>query len=210
MIKVILFDFDGVILDSLPVREYGFRQIFAAYPQNLVEQLIEYHNRNGGLSRFHKIKYFYSNILGKEIDETSVLRYSQEFSNIMRKELVKSKYIIQETMFFIKKHAFFYKFHIVSGSEHEELNFLCQKLKINQFFKSINGSPKPKIELVKSLLNSTKYSNNEIILIGDSINDYDAAFVNGIDFYGYNNEQLREISTQYLENYSPLFHYYEK
>ena len=27
MIKNILWDFDGVILDSMPVREYGFRKI---------------------------------------------------------------------------------------------------------------------------------------------------------------------------------------
>ncbi len=59
MIKNILWDFDGVILDSMPIREYGFRKIFENYDISLVDKLINYHKRNGGLSRYVKIKYFY-------------------------------------------------------------------------------------------------------------------------------------------------------
>ena len=32
-IKTIIFDFDGVILDSSKVRDYGFRKIFEKYPK---------------------------------------------------------------------------------------------------------------------------------------------------------------------------------
>ena len=69
MIKVILFDFDGVILDSMPIRDYGFRKIFEKYPDELVENFIKYHRKNGGLSRFHKIEYFYKTLLKKDISE---------------------------------------------------------------------------------------------------------------------------------------------
>ncbi len=58
MIKNILWDFDGVIIDSMPIREYGFRQIFKDFSNDLVEQLVRYHHLNGGLSRYHKIKFF--------------------------------------------------------------------------------------------------------------------------------------------------------
>lgn len=56
--KNILWDFDGVILDSLAVRDYGFREIFKDFDKAAVEKLIEYHSINSGLSRFHKIRYF--------------------------------------------------------------------------------------------------------------------------------------------------------
>ena len=59
MIKNILFDFDGVIIDSMPIRENGFRLIFKDFDTNLVDKLIDYHNQNGGLSRYAKIKYFF-------------------------------------------------------------------------------------------------------------------------------------------------------
>jgi hypothetical protein len=46
-----------------------------------------------------------------------------------------------------------------------------------------------------------EYSTKETILIGDSVNDYVASEVKGIDFYGFNNTSLINISEQYLENY---------
>jgi phosphoglycolate phosphatase-like HAD superfamily hydrolase len=44
----------------------------------------------------------------------------------------------------------------------------------------------------------------ETILIGDSINDYEAAKANNIDFYGFNNPNLASISSQYLDDYNDL------
>jgi phosphoglycolate phosphatase-like HAD superfamily hydrolase len=38
-------------------------------------------------------------------------------------------------------------------------------------------------------------------LIGDSINDYEAAEESNIDFYGYNNEELKEVSKKYINNF---------
>ncbi|EAJ9482394.1 HAD family hydrolase, partial [Campylobacter coli] len=175
MIKNILWDFDGVIIDSLAVRDYGFREIFKEFDKVLVEKLIKYHSINGGLSRFHKIRYFFNEILKKDIEDKEVKAYADKFSLIMREELAKSKYLILDSVNFIEENYKKYNFHIVSGSEHNELNFLCQKLQINHYFHSINGSPTPKIELVKNLLIKESYKKSETILIGDSINDYEAA-----------------------------------
>ncbi len=44
MIETIFFDFDGVILNSLPVRDYGFRKIFKEFNDVLVNRLLEYHS----------------------------------------------------------------------------------------------------------------------------------------------------------------------
>ncbi|WLQ70960.1 MULTISPECIES: hypothetical protein [Campylobacter] len=49
----------------------------------------------------------------------------------MKEELIKSKYLILDSVNFIQKNYKRYNFYIVSGSEHNELNFLCQKLQIN-------------------------------------------------------------------------------
>ncbi|HEG0589757.1 TPA: HAD family hydrolase [Campylobacter coli] len=201
MIKNILWDFDGVIIDSSAIRDYGFREIFKNFDKALVEKLIEYHSINGGLSRFHKIRYFFNEILKKDIDDKEVKAYADKFSLIMREELVKNKYLILDSVNFIKENYKKYNFHIVSGSEHNELNFLCQKLQISHYFHSINGSPTPKIELVKNLLIKENYKKSETILIGDSINDYEAAKESNIAFYGYNNQQLKDVSKEYIERF---------
>ena len=62
-IKTILWDFDGVILDSMATRDWGFKEIFKDFTEAQVSRLLEYHRINGGLSRYVKIRYFYETIL---------------------------------------------------------------------------------------------------------------------------------------------------
>jgi phosphoglycolate phosphatase-like HAD superfamily hydrolase len=204
VIKNILFDFDGVILDSMPVRSFGFRRIFQQFDKDLVEKLLEFHNLNGGLSRYVKIKYFYEELLKRHITDDEVRVLAEEFSIIMREELIDKKYLIKETVELITNKYEKYNFHIVSGSDEKELKFLCKKLELGKYFKSIHGSPTNKNELVKNVLGINNYINDESILIGDSINDFEAAEINNIRFYGYNNDKLEDISYKYLYNYEEL------
>lgn len=198
MIKNILFDFDGVILDSMPVREQGFREIFAEYDHILVDKLLQYHHLNGGLSRYVKIKYFFEELLKEPISEEKISEIAMQFSALMRQELTKETYLIGETIEFLERQYETYNFHIVSGSDQEELQFLTKKLGIDGYFITINGSPAPKTLLVKTLMISHKYKDAETILIGDSVNDYEASRDNNIDFYGYNNDSLRHLSKRYI------------
>lgn len=195
MIKNILWDFDGVILDSMTIRDWGFREIFKSFDDDKVEALLDYHSSNGGLSRYVKIRYFYEKILRKSITDDQVQKLANEFSVLMKNELVNPENLINHSLNFIKKNYENYNFHIVSGSDEKELRFLCKELKINQYFISIHGSPTPKNQLVKDLLKSYDYKVKETCLIGDSINDYEAAIVNDIEFEAYNNSSLSEKNT---------------
>ena len=198
MIKTIFWDFDGVILDSMPIRDFGFVKIFEDFDKELVDKLLEYHTLNGGLSRYVKIRYFYNILLKKDVSDKKVQELADKFSIIMKTELTNKKYLIGETVEFIKANYQNYNFHIVSGSDGKELNYLCKELGLSKYFKTIEGSPTPKNDLVKNILEKYKYDPKECILIGDSINDYEAANVNNMKFYGYNNEELKD-KDDYIE-----------
>jgi len=204
MIKNILFDFDGVILDSMPIRDYGFKEIFKDFDDGLVNKLLEYHNQNGGLSRYVKIKYFYNKLLKQEISEDKIINYADNFSKIMKIKLVDKRYLIADTLKFIKESYKKYNLHIVSGSDEKELQYLCKELGIDSFFQSVNGSPTHKNILVENVLATNRYIESETILIGDSVNDYDAATENNLVFYGFNNPNLINVSKNYLDNYIGL------
>lgn len=200
--KVILWDFDGVIIDSMNVREKGFRKVLSGYSKEQVERLLDYHNKNGGLSRYVKFRYFQEEILQKEVDEEEVARMAEEFSEIMRKELTTKDKLIPEVLDFIEAEHTRFEMHIVSGSDGNELRFLASELEISQYFKTIEGSPRPKIPLVKDILKEYGYNRQEVCLIGDSINDCDAAKENGIEFYGYNNPFLKSKGLKYIGSFS--------
>ena len=196
--KTILWDFDGVILDSMSVRDWGFRNIFKDYAEEQVSELITYHRINGGLSRYVKIRYFYEVLLGKSITEDKVLEYAQAFSVLMKQELIHPENLINDALMFIKENFKNYNFHIVSGSDENELRFLCKALGIDSYFISIHGSPTPKTKLVKKLLKQHNYDSESTCLIGDSINDYEAAMANNISFCGYNNKKLNHSLGNYI------------
>ncbi len=204
MIKNIIFDFDGVILDSVPVKTEAFKKLFEEFPIDRVNQLIEYHLTNGGKSRYIKIKYFFNEILNQEISEKEILRYANRYSKLTKEELSKSKYLVEETMDFIKKNYQKYNLHVASGADENDLRYICDSLNLKQYFLSINGSPKIKSEIVRSLLTDYNYSKDETILIGDSVNDFEAAESNEIEFYGFNNKSL-EGTYKYIKFFEKDF-----
>jgi len=200
--KAIFFDFDGVILDSLDVREWGFRYIFSDQDPKLVQKLIDFHKANGGISRFYKIRYFHEVLLGSKISKEEVNSFAELFSKNMIPKLNNPSRLIMDTIGFIKENFRNYNMYIVSGSEQEELRWLCEKLNLIKYFHSVVGSPTPKYELVKNIIQTHQYETNSCILIGDSINDYDAAVTNGIEFIGYNNLELVNLDAFYVDSFT--------
>jgi len=194
MIKTILWDFDGVILDSMKIKANGFLELFKEYDENYLKELEKYHYENGGISRFDKIRYFHNEIIKTNITEDEVIKLADKFAKIIESKLFNQENLIEETVVFIKENFKKYNFHIVSGAEHQELNKLCRNFKLTQYFKSIDGSPTKKEILVKNILEEYHYKKEETILIGDAMTDYQASVRNGIEFYGYNNIKLQKFN----------------
>jgi len=203
VIKTIFWDFDGVILDSMKIKGDGLIELFQNHNLADVQILKEYHYANGGVSRFDKIKYFYNEILDQEISEEKVLRLANTFASIMEKKLFDRANLIQESLVFIEKNYIKYNFHIVSGSEHNELNNLCKYFEIDKYFISINGSPIKKDILIQNIIKDFGYNKDEVILIGDSMTDYNAAKKNEIRFYGYNNIELKKYG-DYIKKFQNI------
>jgi len=195
-LETIFWDFDGVIMNSNAIRERGFIEVLKNFPEEQVRQLMDFHQQNGGLSRYVKFRYFFEEVRGERITNEEVNAWAQRFSKIMLELLVDENLLIKETTEFIKANHQNYKMHIVSGSDQTELRQICKGICIDIYFDSIHGSPTPKNDLVATLLNKHHYELNKCLLIGDSKNDYEAAKVNGIYFMGYGNSHM-EHKTEY-------------
>lgn len=187
---VIFWDFDGVIMNSNAVRDEGFKLTLAEFPDNQVESLMDFHRKNGGLSRYVKFRYFFETIRGEELTESDLKKWTTKFGAVMRKSLTNKDLLIAEIIDFIKENQSFYTMYVVSGSDQEELRFLCGELGIAHLFRGIYGSPTAKVDLVEHLLASNNLTKEKCFLVGDSINDKEAAEANGIRFYAYNNKSL--------------------
>lgn len=173
-LKTFIFDFDGVILDSLDCKTQAFYQMYLPYGKEIAEKVKDYHINNGGVSRFEKFKIWHKNYLDQDISNEEIEVLANKFSEIVFDKVVSSNQI-KGSFDFIKKHNKEYQFFIISGTPNDEIKKITKELKIDNYFKEILGSPKDKIQWCEYL--SYKYSlkPHETIFLGDALSDYNAA-----------------------------------
>ena len=132
-LKTFIFDFDGVILDSLSCKTDAFFQMYTPYGKEIALKVKEHHIQNGGMSRFEKFKYWHENYLNKEITDQEIKNLSDEFSKIVSDKVVRSKQI-KGSFEFIRNHSKDYNFFIISGTPDQEIKKITKELKINKYF----------------------------------------------------------------------------
>lgn len=179
----IIFDFDGVLVESNEIRFNGFRKLFKNYPQGEVEKLVGYAKANGGVSRYKKIEYFFDTIRQEPITDESVNRWAAQFSELVEQDVVEAK-SVAGSLEFLEENSSLFDFAIVSGSDQVELRRICKKRKIDHFFKAILGSPVEKKDNISVLLSELNWSHDRSVYVGDSNNDLEAAKSNNLDFVG--------------------------
>ena len=59
VLSAVIFDFDGVIVESLDVKADAFRSLFADHPEH-VDQIVRLHRENLGVSRYEKFRTIYA------------------------------------------------------------------------------------------------------------------------------------------------------
>ena len=179
----IIFDFDGVLVESNEIRFNGFRKLFEGYPQGEIERLVSYAKANGGVSRYKKIEYFFNEIRQEPITGELVNQWAAKFSELVEQDIVEAK-PVEGSLKFLEDYFSHFDFAIVSGSDQTELRRICEKRKIDHFFKIILGSPTEKKDNIATLLSNLNWRHDQSLYVGDSNNDLEAAKSNNLDFVG--------------------------
>ncbi|MBF0207336.1 MAG: HAD hydrolase-like protein [Oligoflexia bacterium] len=173
-----IFDCDGVILDSNNIKSEVFYQLALPYGKDIAETFVDYHQRNGGISRFEKFKYLFEDMLKiKGADFNHLLR---DFS-AMTLERIKIANEIPGVQEFIKKLPPESKKFVVSGGAEEDLKIIFQYKKFDVLFDGIFGSPRDKYQIVKKIKNDFQ-TGESFLYFGDSILDYEVASFYNMDF----------------------------
>ena len=188
-ITAIFFDFDGVILDSVNVKTEAFAKLFEHFGEEVVNQVVKYHLNNGGISRFEKIRYFYSDILKKDLNDDELSKICDEFGSLVFNEVLKANWILGAKEFLLSFHDKL-KLFIVSGTPQDEMRKIIDLRGLGLYFQSVHGSPAFKDKLCEKIMEKHSLKQDEIIFVGDAMTDYDAAKSIGLSFIGVSeNEQ---------------------
>lgn len=182
--QAIFFDFDGVILDSVDVKTKAFAKMFEPYGPEIQEQVVQYHVENGGVSRFEKFRYYYENLLKRGISEEEIDKLSKEFSHLVVQGVIDSPFIegAYETLEKLKEHSVLA--YVVSGTPHDEINFVVKEKGLSGFFQEIHGSPRKKWEIAAEIVDRKGFIPSKCLFLGDAMSDYEAARKTGMQFLG--------------------------
>jgi phosphoglycolate phosphatase-like HAD superfamily hydrolase len=181
-VKAILFDFDGVIVESVNVKTDAFREMFANESEHL-PAILAFHLANGGMSRFTKFEIIYRDFLQRSLSPQESEDLGKHFSELVKEKVVASPYV-PGALEFIEKYASSTPLFIASGTPHNELVEILSRRNLDGFFCEAHGTPRTKTEIIQDILERHDMTPIEMPFIGDAMNDYKAAVQIGLSFYG--------------------------
>ncbi|MEW5773110.1 MAG: HAD family hydrolase [Thermodesulfobacteriota bacterium] len=182
-IQVIVFDCDGVLLDSVDVKTRAFASLFAEHGPEAVEFIVAYHLANGGVSRYAKFAHFYRKRLGREITEAESKTLDKRFTAACLDALLKAP-MIPGAREFLAANPGGRPLYVCSGAPELELAFIFDHMDLTGHFKAIYGSPTPKAENLARIVAECGAPADEVLMVGDSGTDLDAALRVGARFLG--------------------------
>lgn len=185
MIKTIIFDFDGVILESAKIKTEAFADVVKDYPKEQADAFVDYHMSHMGISRHVKFQYFIENILHKEYDATLEEKLAKKFSDIVFSRVMTCPFVPGAREFLERNHQK-YHMYIASGTPIEELHQIIDGRELGKYFWKVYGTPAKKEEIVEEILNENSYKREETIFVGDAITDLNAAKSAKLKFVGRN------------------------
>lgn len=182
MIHAIILDFDGVILESVTVKTEAFRNLFSFVPEH-VDEIVQFHIDNGGMSRFDKFRHIYENILHEPLTQSKFDELSDQFAMIVFDAVLIIPFVpgAQE---FLEKYSPQVPLYIVSATPEKELHEIVQKRGLSPYFQKVFGAPRKKSDCIREILESTGNSPESVLFIGDARNDLEAAKASGVRFVG--------------------------
>jgi len=183
VISLVVFDCDGVILDSVDVKARAFGKIVEEYGSEAVVRMVEYHLAHGGVSRFRKFEWFYNEMLGRRITEDELQTLSRKFRQLVFEGVINASLMpgVMETLELLHGRLPMY---VASGTPHEELLQVLDARNLTRFFEGVYGTPPGKTKLLRRIIEQESVPPEETLMVGDSSTDLDAAQACGTRFFG--------------------------
>jgi phosphoglycolate phosphatase-like HAD superfamily hydrolase len=178
--QTLVFDCDGVILNSNKIKTQAFYEATKHFGIEAAQSLVNYHLQNGGISRYAKFEYFFTEILNRKIEPNLLDDLLIRFAQAVKKGLMSCE--VTEGLVQLREKTKYAKWLIVSGGDQNELQEVFLTRGLSQYFDGgIFGSPDAKESILMREVSNTNITMPSLFF-GDSKYDYQVAKHAGLDF----------------------------
>lgn len=181
-LQVLAFDFDGVLVDSLPVRDEGFRQVFLDHGEEIADRAKTYHISNRGLFRLEKFRRIFEEVIGVTPKESQLAEAEDRFVNYIHQGILDAPLLSGVADFCSYPPPI--PLYVVSAAPGREVLLVARHKGISHIFKEILGGPVCKANHFKKILTRENCSPQSMLFVGDALNDFKAASEVGCRFIG--------------------------
>jgi phosphoglycolate phosphatase-like HAD superfamily hydrolase len=178
--RVVFWDFDGVVKDSVTAKSDGFERLFLPYGREIASRVRQHHEAHGGVSRYEKIP-IYLGWVEELVTEEKVREFCDRFSELVFQSVIDSPWVpgVHE---YLQKYHSWQHFVLVSATPQEEIRRILEALNLDSCFRAVHGAPAAKSAAIADELGRLRCPASSGLVVGDSATDVTAAQTNRVPF----------------------------
>lgn len=188
MIRCVVFDFDGVLVDSNAVKRNAYLEILKQLDveRNMVEACVA-EKRDG--DRYEVIEYVLLRLqatgaISQAADiRDLVVQYAEQYNEICETYTTTGPEVTGASVC-LPRLAQHYALYVNSATPESILQRVIQRRGWQRYFRGVLGSPRTKIENLKRILRHEQIDGSAVVFVGDGQRDLTAARACGCNFVG--------------------------
>jgi beta-phosphoglucomutase-like phosphatase (HAD superfamily) len=179
----ILLDFDGVIVESVPLKIQAYLDIYRDEPADKLEQIRAHQREHGGVTRRLKFEYFEREVFKRPASAADLDRLAADYASRVVGGVLACP-LVAGALDFLEATYRRTALHLVSGTPHGELHDIVAQRGLARYFRSVVGAPTKKRDAFAAILAAAGHPPESVVAIGDAITEFDAARSLGVAFLG--------------------------
>jgi phosphoglycolate phosphatase-like HAD superfamily hydrolase len=178
--RVVFWDFDGVIKDSVAAKSDGFERLFLRYGKEVASRVRQHHEAHGGVSRYEKMP-IYLGWVGEPATGAQIQEFCDRFSQLVLQSVIDSPWVpgVRE---YLQAHRDQQHFVLLTATPQEEIQGILHALDIAHCFDQICGAPAQKATAMAEAIRRLECATEDALMVGDTESDLYAARANNVAF----------------------------
>ena len=179
---VLVLDFDGVVVESVELKDRAFGELFRDTHPERVEELVRFQSQIAGRSRYERFPLIYE-YLGLPFPEGESERLDRRLSELLF-DAVASCPFVAGARDAIERWRREVPVYVASATPEEEVRRLVDARGLASYFKAAYGAPARKADNLRRIAAEEECETGRLLFVGDSATDQLAADEAGVAFIG--------------------------
>ncbi|MBS0477126.1 MAG: HAD family hydrolase [Proteobacteria bacterium] len=182
--QAIIFDFDGVVVESGKIKTQAFAELYRPYGEDIVAQVVQFHTQNGGMSRYRKFRHFQQHFLHQPpLTEAEERQLDIRFSELVVEAVIAAD-PVPGAIELIRQQSGRIPLFVASGTPEAELKVIVERRGLAPYFTAVRGAPALKKTIIAEILAAHGLQPETVLMIGDAMADLEGAQANDTAFLG--------------------------